>query len=160
MAVDLKLLELTRLMFLRMAPNVTAWSAGLEDYALEADLDMAPRVSARTHPYLSNSSSPILQSLQRNRLGRCIQWYGQMVNTVEHIAQQIVNEILEPVDEPSSEVHLPDHSASASSSNDGGSIKDTPLIAASRTRPSAYLRLRCSLCFGGKYTPPREGDDP
>lgn len=42
MAMDLKLLELTRVIFLQLPPNISGWSAGLDAYAQQTNTEQQP----------------------------------------------------------------------------------------------------------------------
>lgn len=173
LAVDLRVLEFTRHMFLRLPPNITSWTAGLQSYAEDSDLDID------TYSKASPSYAILvllclmycIQLSQRNRFSRSFQWYCHMFNNVEHVAQQLINEAYDRLDSQPTEAAAPLASVSGSLDNTSHS-NITPLVdegpntdarprRSKRTRPSLYLRRRCNLCFGGPYSAPGEEDkDP
>jgi len=71
-----------------------------------------------------------MQDSLRWRLHTSLQWFGVLKDTVEHHVTQVIDQ------------ELPNTNPDTNPQTDAERE--------SRTRPSAYLRRRCALCFGGE----------
>ncbi|KAJ3792782.1 hypothetical protein GGU11DRAFT_653413, partial [Lentinula aff. detonsa] len=123
LAVDLRVLDFARRLFLRISPNTTAWSETLEEFLHSQGFQM-------------KGEDPL-----RRQFGNALHWYDSLqiatAKSVDSLPPAASNS--EDEDEEGSE-GSPKHHRSANFS------------APPRTRPSEYLRARCPLCFGGKST--------
>ncbi|KAJ7713201.1 hypothetical protein DFH07DRAFT_974803 [Mycena maculata] len=173
LAVDLRVLEFTRNLFVQIAPNNTAFALALE------------RVLANMGFQLDNKNS------LRRRFGNCFMWYSHLHNLhnerytrlvdaarVDHLAE---TELEEPVEEPD-RGRPTTRSRSSSSSSPSSSLRSASASPTpgqrkrerSRTpgpppvpfpdllprkRPTEYLRRRCPACFGNLTHDPSATSD-
>ncbi|KAK7025348.1 hypothetical protein VNI00_016059 [Paramarasmius palmivorus] len=159
LAVDIKVLEFVSRLFVRIAPNHTAWCAALEDFM-------------SSQGYHLHGEDPI-----RRRFSNALHWY----NALKDRARLFVDDLLcntrsnmlrtpdyetSPATTPDITSYLHTHNAPSSefssstptspcpvdcdadstSSHDSSPQSDMPKL----ERPSDYLRSRCPLCFGGR----------
>lgn len=103
-----------------------------------------------------------LQIDSRRRLGRCIQWHDQARSLVKSYMASLSPNLqhLTALLSDQSVLAVTPAAESAPDTGDDTSHLLTNEDPTLLTRPSAYLRARCNLCFGGTYSPPRPGDDP
>ncbi|EIN08542.1 hypothetical protein PUNSTDRAFT_33929, partial [Punctularia strigosozonata HHB-11173 SS5] len=156
-AFDLNMLELVATLFVNTAPNVTAWATTLESF-----------LSVRNYKLTTRNSL-------RRRFGNALNWYNYLIDHVRtctssavelsrHILlQQQEEEALNGCQSKSLSLRPriteePHHNGPRSQSDlPGGRCYDKEEREgqlADRNiprgnRPSAYLRSRCVLCFGG-----------
>ncbi|KAJ3713997.1 hypothetical protein DFJ43DRAFT_1134907 [Lentinula guzmanii] len=165
LAVDLRVLDFVTRLFVRIAPNVTAFCGAIEDFL-------------KSQGYHMNGKDPL-----RRRFSNCLRWY----NVLQHRANSQICSVLtstrttiqaELLAQPpstlaGSEFSLDDLFDSSDDQSTGD--KDLSRIHAEfdnnedsesgaitkrqrtiapdpppLTRPSEYLRERCPVCFGGK----------
>ncbi|KII83750.1 hypothetical protein PLICRDRAFT_83678, partial [Plicaturopsis crispa FD-325 SS-3] len=155
LAVDLRMLEFVRTLFVRVPPNATAWCDALEDF-----------LDGRGYKLDSRNSL-------RRRFSNAVVWYGSLVNAAKYTVASFLQEIREGVrstlpeeeaggtppvrrrvvvEEVDDEESLPSSGRSSDLRSEGdsadGAVDDDDVPPLSR--PSEYLRQRCPLCFGGK----------
>jgi hypothetical protein len=84
LAVDIKMLEFVRELFVRMPPNTTAWCDTLEAFLGKRSYKLTTRVrSSASRIFFSNYS---IQNTLRRRFSNALQWYYSLVNiTEQHI---------------------------------------------------------------------------
>lgn len=93
LAVDLKVLEFVRELFLRVAPNNTAWCDALESFLDGRKYKMTTRVS-----YRNKSNGHILfvltwyldQNNLRRRFGNALLWYNSLVDSTNKRIQDLL----------------------------------------------------------------------
>ncbi|KAK7459491.1 hypothetical protein VKT23_009474 [Stygiomarasmius scandens] len=174
LAVDVRMLDFVTRLFLRVAPNHTAWCGAVEDYL-------------RCQGYKLQGKDPL-----RRRFGNALCWF----NSLQHATEQRVKSLLDhtradlknfsDTRDPNSisgarrasveEVEDEDASTRRRPQNAEVDIEFTDIDASvgqsSRKRchnseeefdgrqgsipldrPSEYLRSRCPVCFGGNFNP-------
>ncbi|KII82995.1 hypothetical protein PLICRDRAFT_119974 [Plicaturopsis crispa FD-325 SS-3] len=155
LAVDLRMLEFVTNLFVRMAPNSTAWCDTLETF-----------LDGRGYKLDSRNS-------MRRRFNNALVWYSSLVNASRSSVGNYLEEgrgaVLAGRDEgevtrepsPAAEDRSrratveeiedeEDNGADSEPSRSDGVGESDTATAGSCSRPSEYLRGRCPLCFGGK----------
>ncbi|KII83586.1 hypothetical protein PLICRDRAFT_119196 [Plicaturopsis crispa FD-325 SS-3] len=143
LAVDLRMLEFVTSLFLRMAPNATAWCDTLESF-----------LDGRGYKLDSRNSI-------RRRFNNALVWYGSLVNATRSTVGEYLEEgrnsssrsrraTVEDVEEDIDEEDYPPDGGDSEESCGDGAGRSQENTEGVRTRPSEYLRARCPLCFGGK----------
>ncbi|EIN03431.1 hypothetical protein PUNSTDRAFT_78189 [Punctularia strigosozonata HHB-11173 SS5] len=145
LAIDIKLLELTRVLFLHVAPNVTAWTSTLEYFLEESGQKLQTRDSLR------------------RRFGNALRWYSHLVNQKRlmvgrHLLQVrntkllVIHNALNLAPPASTTPHSSPTSCPCPTERDTSDVSqnDTAGRYAEGNRPSLYLQSRCPLCFGGQ----------
>ncbi|KZT31657.1 hypothetical protein SISSUDRAFT_994829 [Sistotremastrum suecicum HHB10207 ss-3] len=131
-------LQLVTKLFLRVAPNISAFSETLEEFLADRNYKLKTKDSLR------------------RRFSNALLWFNYLEDTLETNIDHLIHADSEDssvTHEHSQESNPPSptadlHSRSTSSSSDDHD-EDTQN---SRTQPSAYLRARCPLCFGGDWS--------
>ncbi|KAL1711858.1 hypothetical protein EV715DRAFT_184470, partial [Schizophyllum commune] len=169
LAVDLQLLEFTRLLFSRLPPSITAICEALQDF-------LAPR------GYRLETWDTL-----RRRFSVCLYWYAvveqeqqaQIIRLVDqkiHLhRQQAAGQAAQvlPTAMPSLQLPTPSPSISSATSQASSSRESTPTAGTASSRestptvgedgdldaPSDYLRRRCPCCFGGQGNNQTVGGD-
>ncbi|EIN03795.1 hypothetical protein PUNSTDRAFT_77692, partial [Punctularia strigosozonata HHB-11173 SS5] len=147
-AFDINMLELMAALFLRVAPNITAWASTLEAFLGARQFKLRTRHSVR------------------RRLGNALNWYTYLTDHVQAEINSVINLARTKIltTNLSSEHRGPESSSDAQtksadcqapesvSSNQPPRSSKHTFSAGSHAeagRASAYLRSRCPLCFGG-----------
>ncbi|EIN07693.1 hypothetical protein PUNSTDRAFT_36730, partial [Punctularia strigosozonata HHB-11173 SS5] len=143
-AFDINMMELVATLFLRVAPNITAWASTLETFLGARQFKLRTRYSVR------------------RRLGNTLNWYMHLTNCVTAKVDEAINAV-RSVSAPFPPSVCPGVETSADSPPQNPSC-DAPTSAsehqqqpssplpgshAEEARPSLYLRSRCPLCFAG-----------
>ncbi|EIN10554.1 hypothetical protein PUNSTDRAFT_32083, partial [Punctularia strigosozonata HHB-11173 SS5] len=134
-AFDINMMELVATLFLKVAPNVTAWASTLETFLGARHFKMRTRYSVR------------------RRLGNALNWYTHLINCVKSQVDAIID-TARLTNTSSSSSARPDAPPQDRSGNAPPSTSEDPKTSypTSGGKPSSYLRLRCPLCFGGPAT--------
>ncbi|KAJ7077217.1 hypothetical protein C8R44DRAFT_836767 [Mycena epipterygia] len=132
LAVDVKVLEFARRLFVNMPPNNTAWCNTLETF-----------LSSRSYKLKTRDTL-------RMRFGNALEWYISM----EHATNARIEALLDTAPIHSRRNALDSHSTS----NTHGSPPSlsTDAAPAQEARPSDYLISRCPACFGGLVHDPSQ----
>ncbi|KAJ3764673.1 hypothetical protein FB446DRAFT_798584 [Lentinula raphanica] len=151
LAVDIRLLDFATRLFLRVAPNNTAWVDTINDFL-------------NFQGYQLQGKDPL-----RRRFGNALQWYnclqdltGDFVDSALAVARN--NEDDPGVDEAESEIvesarqEDEESDQSCEDSDRDSTASHVPkralrmaLDEKQLSRPTEYLRARCPLCFGGDF---------
>lgn len=177
LAVDIRVLDFVRRLFLRIAPNYTAWCNAATDflasqgYHLPGDDPLRRRFANALQWYMclnDMATASIDRALQRVRTENILEAYNppSPLSPKVHCqddrdpqkAEDGSNEQLgaatrgvtvgDSVDEDDEEYETRKRSRMDSDSDSGDEWD--PSEHTPLTRPSEYLRSRCPLCFGGK----------
>jgi CxC1 like cysteine cluster associated with KDZ transposases len=90
LAVDIKMLEFVRELFVRMPPNTTAWCDTLEAFLGKRAYKLTTRVRFPTP--LATFADGGIQDTLRRRFSNALQWYFSLVNATEvHIQTSLEN---------------------------------------------------------------------
>jgi hypothetical protein len=103
LAVDLKILEFVRELFVRMPPNTTSWCETLEAFLGSQGYKLKTRVWFLPL-YYNHVSNHELQDTLRRRLRNALQWYYSLINkTTDHIQELLmeVRSLVSPNEDPS-----------------------------------------------------------
>lgn len=163
-AFDINMLELVSTLFLRVAPNTTAWASTLESFLGARQFKLRTRVCS-THAVCCTHPNHSLQHSIRRRFANALNWYGYLTDCVQAELSRILNiartniikralptehqSAIPPCDPQTDPI---DHSASMSASDKPSRPTNSTSKAGSHAeggRASSYLRSRCPLCFGG-----------
>lgn len=144
LAVNLDMLEFVASLFLNLAPNERAWAATVVEY-----------LKARGHEFVTEDSF-------RRRFSNALAYYQVLVRLVRAEITRIVeddkaglNPQLDEKTPINERIYLTVQSdPKLFPTPNTVQMNVTPMATApaSTSRPSAYLRSRCPLCFGGSYT--------
>ncbi|KAJ8093793.1 hypothetical protein PM082_009654 [Marasmius tenuissimus] len=143
LAVEMKLLEFVTGLFVRVAPNQTAFCGALEEFLANRGYHLA-------------GEDPL-----RRRFSNALEWYNAMQDMVNvQLDEQVTSQRPGHAEQKSSTEHLDDVSEAPTGSENNGEHVKRPRDGNTEplTRPSDYLRSRCPLCFGGKF-PVQDGLD-
>ncbi|KAJ3710346.1 hypothetical protein DFJ43DRAFT_1009274 [Lentinula guzmanii] len=152
LAVDIHVLDFVTRLFLRIAPNNTAWADSINEFL-------------SSQGYQLQGQDPL-----RRRFGNALQWYNSLQDLTANFVDQVLS-IARNYEEGGSEVSDAEvktveiakgKEARESSEDDDSDVdsgSDQPAKKQLRidsdqemnhlSRPSEYLRGRCPLCFGG-----------
>ncbi|KAK1235898.1 hypothetical protein PQX77_000860 [Marasmius sp. AFHP31] len=139
----MKLLEFVTGLFVRIAPNQTAFCGALEEF-------LASR------GYRLVGEDPL-----RRRFSNALEWYNAMQDMVDvQLDDLVTSQRPGHAVQPNHTDNLPSVPESPEGSEDNDSHVKRPRKEPNEplTRPSDYLRSRCPLCFGGKF-PLKDGLD-
>ncbi|THU94400.1 hypothetical protein K435DRAFT_820010 [Dendrothele bispora CBS 962.96] len=176
MAVDLRMLDFVTRLFLRVAPNHTAWCATVADYLRCQGYKLQGQVQGW---------DPL-----RCRFGNTLQWYNSLQAEAQvrlnSLLQHTRNQFREPSPSPNTEIldhratvtevededyqrqRGPDytsgpydieltegdastHRTARKRSHESDDNSEHPEEDVPLDRPSEYLRSRCPICFGGTF---------
>ncbi|KAJ3720488.1 hypothetical protein C8R42DRAFT_696783 [Lentinula raphanica] len=151
LAVDIRVLDFVTRLFLRIAPNNTAWVDTINDFLY-------------SQGYQLQGKDPL-----RRRFGNALQWYNSLQNlTVEFVdsvlstardynSKENVLQFDEADCERDEELETEDGAGQDDSDreSDVSQVAKRPFHARDEapthlSRPTEYLRARCPLCFGGE----------
>ncbi|KAJ3712522.1 hypothetical protein C8R42DRAFT_594593 [Lentinula raphanica] len=151
LAVDIHVLDFVTKLFLRIAPNNTAWVDAISDFL-------------NSLGYQLPGKDPL-----RRRFGNALQWYNALQDLTTNFVDSAlaigrrgnVNEDYVGAEEAESEREgeLEPEEVNEQVGSDRGSTSSPVAKRPSRTRdeestplsrPTEYLRARCPLCFGGQ----------
>jgi hypothetical protein len=85
LAINIKMLEFVRDLFVRMPPNKTAWCDTLEAFLGKRAYKLTTRVCYFILTYLFTNDA--IQDTLRRRFSNALQWYYSLVNATEHHVQ-------------------------------------------------------------------------
>ncbi|KAF9229891.1 hypothetical protein BU15DRAFT_57765, partial [Melanogaster broomeanus] len=150
-AVDFRVLELVKKLFVRMTPNTTAWCEALESFF-------------DSQGYKLKSKNSL-----RRRFSQAYHWYSVLAISAEDYIFRFIHSVplrdaqtsrLSPVDAGG---HRPDSDQLSDPPTNTPTQGDRQVCAIDinprqlnpnciycRTKPSDYLRSRCPLCFGAE----------
>ncbi|KZS89187.1 hypothetical protein SISNIDRAFT_395865, partial [Sistotremastrum niveocremeum HHB9708] len=154
LAVQIPVLQLVTKLFLRVAPNISAFSETLEEFLADRNYKLKTKDSLR------------------RRFSNALLWFNYLEDTLETNIDHLIH--ADSTDssvthDHSQESNPPSRTADLHSVNNSDAIipptSDPPKRSTSsssddhdgdtqnsRTQPSAYLRARCPLCFGGDWS--------
>ncbi|KAL0568779.1 hypothetical protein V5O48_013194, partial [Marasmius crinis-equi] len=145
LAVDIHVLEHVGRLFLRVAPNHTAWCDTVTDFLHSMGYNMSGK-------------DPL-----RRRFTNCFNWFLRLKEITKSRVDDFIEEVRESAKSEAEEGGGAEEAMSenddSGAENTGGTSKKERLEAGKRSRPSEYLRSRCPLCFGGDYSGGLDGLD-
>jgi hypothetical protein len=145
LAVDLTLLTFTRDLFVRLPPNVTSFTEAVESFLKTQGYNLEQVFTVASCNTL-HSTQRCSQGNLRRRFGAAYKWYSALCDAM----QAHVQAILDGVRNASDVISTTD----GRSRSDLSSISKPALLPGTEhpLRPTEYLRQRCPLCFGGRFS--------
>ena len=171
LAIELDMLELAAGLFVNSSPNETAWAATLTEFLGTRGYSLSTEVGFHFQllPSLYLTFHTSKDSLRR-RFGNALAQYQVLIQVVDaevsksvEVARNLALAIGVTPSVQQLNAELPEVNGSAplfhrsylNSESQDGHVPQSK-SGEPRQRPSAYLRSRCPLCFGGKPPVPQE----
>jgi hypothetical protein len=178
LAVDIRLLEFTRKLFVRIAPNKSAMVGALEEHLGDLGFKLPNDVCISLSVTIARTK--VIQDSMRRQFPACLEWYTHLRDRVDAHVDRVLEVTRKcQLSADAVEDDNPEHSVPSSAQGNAQPPPETPLPPRpqasptpgdkrkrestpeeeenpfpdpeARARPSEYLRARCPACFGGDF---------